>query len=73
MVQNDVTAKKFYEQMPNIDQEPTHRIGEKLYDKFDAEEFKRLTADSFFQKLKHHKIPNQIAEDTYYQNLVRMA
>jgi hypothetical protein len=73
MIMNNVTAKKFYRQMPNMDQEPTHRlIKEKLYKKFDEEEFRHLTANSFFQKLSHHNIPNKVSENSYYAHLIKL-
>ncbi|GHT17006.1 hypothetical protein FACS189429_0200 [Bacteroidia bacterium] len=74
MIENSAKAKKCYAQMPNIDQEPTHRFAkEKLYSEFDAEEFKRLTADAFFQKLSHHNVPANVSANTNYAHLIKMA
>ena len=55
LVQNDVRAKKYFEKMPHVDQDPTHALwwayGAKPFDKkiFDA-----VTSDSFFQKTTYN-------------------
>jgi hypothetical protein len=63
IVQNDPRGKEFYARMPKIDQEPTHRFagtysripesGPSLLSPYDAEYWKRASADSFFQKFNH--------------------
>ncbi|GHT52294.1 hypothetical protein AGMMS49982_12120 [Bacteroidia bacterium] len=73
MVQNDPVAKKFYEQMPVVDQAPTHRMagGEFILTKFDSEEYKRLTGDSFFQKLTY-RLKSPPAPDSYAAKMIEM-
>lgn len=48
------SAKRSMEKMPHIDQDPTHSLwGEHCMDQYDAETFRSLTKDSFFQKTNY--------------------
>lgn len=48
--QNEIARREF-EKMPKVDQDPTHALwGDHCADRYTKEEFERLTADSFFQK-----------------------
>ncbi|GAP72762.1 capsular polysaccharide synthesis protein [Candidatus Symbiothrix dinenymphae] len=74
MVQNDTMAKKFYEQMPLVDQAPTHTMSEPklILTPFDADEYQRLTAGSFFQKLTY-KFKGEIPKHSYAAQMIEMA
>ncbi|MBR3510982.1 MAG: hypothetical protein IKN73_02870 [Alphaproteobacteria bacterium] len=51
MVENDERAKKYFEKMPHVDQDPTHALWWAYGDKpFDKKTFDKVTKDSFFQK-----------------------
>lgn len=71
MVFGDRQANKFYLEMPKVDQEPTHRFtnGE-LFQKFDADEWRRMTGDSFFQKLSNYNWPDPIPKDSYLTKII---
>ena len=52
LVQNDERAKKYFEKMPHVDQDPTHALWWDYNDKpFDQKQFDKVTSGSFFQKL----------------------
>ena len=51
LVENDPRAKKYFAEMPHIDQEPTHAVWHVYkYQPFDKKLYDKLTADAFFQK-----------------------
>lgn len=51
LVTQDPRAKKYFAQMPHIDQDPTHALWWSIADKpFDKKEFEKYTAGAFFQK-----------------------
>lgn len=51
LVQNDERAKKYFEKMPHVDQDPTHALWWDYATKpFDQETFDRVTSGAFFQK-----------------------
>ena len=54
LVQNDARAKKYFAEMPHVDQDPTHMLWWDYRDKpFDKDTFDRVTAGAFFQKLTY--------------------
>ncbi|MDR0967919.1 MAG: capsular polysaccharide synthesis protein [Rickettsiales bacterium] len=54
LVKYDAEAKKLFNNMPHIMQEPTHRLWAKYAGKpFDADEFTKITGDAFFQKVTY--------------------
>jgi len=51
MVTGDPRAKKYFEKMPHVAQDPTHAVWWDIAEKpYDADEFKKYTAGAFFQK-----------------------
>ncbi len=61
LVENDVRAKKYFAEMPHVDQDPTHALWWAYQDKpFDKKIFDNLTADSFFQKTTYRGTDNPI-------------
>lgn len=68
LVQNDTRAKKYFAEMPHVDQDPTHMLWWDYKDKpFDADTFNRVTAGAFFQKLTYRgsdkPIPGSFADE----------
>lgn len=54
LVQNDARAKKYFAEMPHVDQDPTHMLWWDYRDKpFDKDTFDRVTSGAFFQKLTY--------------------
>lgn len=61
LVMNDKRAKKYFDEMPHVDQEPTHRLWWDWRDKpFNAEKFKDIVRDAFYQKLTYRDLQNVI-------------
>lgn len=57
LVQNDPRAMKYFDQMPHIDQDPTHSVWHNYkHQPFDEKLFKKLTADAFFQKTAYSDV-----------------
>jgi hypothetical protein len=55
LVQNDPIARKYFEKMPHIDQDPTHALWWSFGDKpFDKKLFDEITAKVFFQKTTYN-------------------
>ena len=68
LVQNDARAKKYFAEMPHVDQDPTHMLWWDYKDKpFDADTFNRVTAGAFFQKLTYRgsdkPVPGSFADE----------
>ena len=58
LVENDERAKKYFAQMPHVDQYPTHTLWHHYkYKKFDQKLFDELTADACFQKTAYSDLP----------------
>ena len=58
LVENDPRAKKYFAEMPHIDQDPTHALWHEYKHKpFDKKLFDKLTADTFFQKCAYADAP----------------
>ncbi|MBQ0013516.1 MAG: hypothetical protein KBS86_03045 [Proteobacteria bacterium] len=67
LVTNNAIAKKYFDKMPHVAQDPTHVLWWEYRDKpFDKNIFDKLTADAFFQKTTYrgteHPIPNSFAD-----------
>jgi hypothetical protein len=55
LVQKDPVAKKYFDKMPHIDQDPTHALWWTYGDKpFDQKKFDELTGKVFFQKTTYN-------------------
>ena len=55
LVQNDPRAKKYFAQMPHVDQDPTHALWWAYGDKpFNQETFDNVTSGAFFQKTTYN-------------------
>lgn len=55
LVQNDVRAKKYFEKMPHVDQDPTHALWWAYGDKpFNQKTFDKVTSGAFFQKTTYN-------------------
>ena len=55
LVENDERAKKYFAEMPHVDQDPTHALWWKYGDKpFDKKTFDKVTKDAFFQKTTYN-------------------
>ena len=55
LVENDERAKKYFAQMPHVDQDPTHALWWAYGDKpFDKKVFDAVTKDAFFQKTTYN-------------------
>lgn len=68
LVQNDTRAKKYFAEMPHVDQDPTHMLWWDYKDKpFDADTFNRVTSGAFFQKLTYRgsdkPVPGSFADE----------
>ena len=58
LVENDERAKKYFAEMPHVDQDPTHALWHTYKHKpYDEKLFKQLTADAFFQKCAYADAP----------------
>jgi len=58
LVENDPRAKKYFAEMPHVDQDPTHSVWHNYkYVPFDEKLFEKLTADAFFQKTAYSDVP----------------
>lgn len=54
LVTYDERAKKYFEKMPHVDQDPTHMLWWSYHNKpFNQKEFDEVTSGSFFQKLTY--------------------
>lgn len=67
LVQTDPVAKKYFEKMPHVDQDPTHALWWDWADKpFDKKMFDKITSGAFFQKLTYRRsndpIPGSFAD-----------
>ena len=61
LVTNDERAKKYFDKMPHVDQDPTHALWWGYHNKpFDKKKFKELTSYSFFQKTTYDQAKNPI-------------
>ena len=61
MVENDPRAKKYFAQMPHVDQDPTHALWWEYHDKpFDKKTFDEVTSGAFFQKTTYQQAKNPI-------------
>ena len=59
LVLNDERAKKYFEKMPHVAQEPTHALWWEYHDKpFDKKIFDEVTSRSFFQKTTYQQAKN---------------
>jgi hypothetical protein len=59
LVRNNEKAKKYFEKIPHINQDPTHALWYDNYDKpFNQDVFNKLTGDTFFQKLTYRNVEN---------------
>ena len=59
MVMNDPRAKKHFEKMLHVDQDPTHALWWAYHDKpYDAKIFKKVTSGAFFQKTTYQQAKN---------------
>lgn len=67
LVMNDLKAKKYFKQMPHVDQDPTHELWWKYEnDPFDQKKFNKITSGAFFQKTTYQGakkfVPGSIAD-----------
>lgn len=69
LVQNDKTAAKYFEQMPHVDQDPTHALWWSIANEpFSQKLFDEYTAGAFFQKTAYKspwakkQIPGSVAD-----------
>ena len=61
LVANDERAKKYFEKMPHVPQEPTHVLWWAYQNKpFDKKLFKELTSGAFFQKTTYRGTDNPV-------------
>jgi len=61
LVMNDERAKKYYAEMPHVDQDPTHMLWwDYQHKQFDQETFDRVTSGAFFQKVTYRRSDNPI-------------
>ena len=69
LVENDPRAKKYFAEMPHIDQDPTHALWHNYKHKpFDAKKFHELTKDAFFQKCAYADAPRPGTYAEYVAN-----
>lgn len=58
LVENDARAKKYFAQMPHVDQDPTHALWHKYkHEQYDEKLFKKLISGAFFQKCAYADAP----------------
>ncbi len=70
LVENDPRAKKYFAEMPHVDQYPTHSLWHTYkHKKFDKKKFDELTSDAFFQKLSYN---DAIKPGTYAEAISKM-
>ena len=67
LVLNDERAKKYFAQMPHVDQDPTHALWWDYQHKaFDKKTFDKVTSGAFFQKVTYrgteNPVPNSFAD-----------
>lgn len=69
LVTNDATAKKYFEQMPHVDQDPTHALWWTIANEpFSQDLFDKYTSGAFFQKTTYNSpyaknpIPGSVAD-----------
>jgi len=65
LVENDPRAKKYFAEMPHVDQDSTHALWHKYkHEKYDKKLFEKLTKDAFFQKCSYADaiLPGTFAE-----------
>ena len=67
LVLNDARAKKYFAQMPHVDQDPTHALWWDYQHKaFDKKTFDKVTSGAFFQKVTYrgteNPVPNSFAD-----------
>ncbi len=61
LVENDARAKKYFEKMPHVAQDPTHVLWWAYNDKpFDKKKFDELTSGAFFQKTTYRGSENPV-------------
>ena len=61
LVMGNETAKKYFDKMPHVDQDPTHALWWAYQDKpFDQGTFDKVTKDSFFQKTTYRGSENPV-------------
>lgn len=72
LVENDERAKKYFAEMPHVDQDPTHALWWKYHDKpFNKEEFDKVTSGAFFQKTTYHQAKNP-KPGSYADEMIKM-
>jgi len=69
LVENDLTAKKYFEKMPHISEDETHQLSRKLLEKFDVKQWEKIKKTSFFQKTTYKVNENFDYSDTYFSKL----
>lgn len=70
LVENDERAKKYFAEMPHVDQYPTHSLWHTYkHKKFDKKKFDELTSGAFFQKLSYN---DAIKPGTYAEAITKM-
>ncbi len=52
-IRENAIAKEHFDRMPKVIQDPTHTLWEHYAEKMDAERFRELTKDAFFQKTSY--------------------
>lgn len=61
IVTHDPRAKKYFEKMPHVDQDPTHALWWDWHDKsYDKKTFDKVTSGAFFQKTTYRQAKNPI-------------
>lgn len=72
LVMNDERAKKYFEKMPHVAQEPTHALWWAYHDKpFDKKTFDKVTSGSFFQKTTYQQAKNP-KKGTFAYEMINM-
>lgn len=70
LVENDPRAKKYFAEMPHVDQDPTHSVWHTYKNKpFDKKKYKELTSGAFFQKTSYS---DPIQPGTYADAMSKM-
>ncbi len=61
LIENDERAKKYFAEIPHVDQDPTHALWWAYHDKlFDKKTFDEVTSGAFFQKTTYQQAKNPI-------------
>ena len=61
LVMNDLRAKKYFAEMPHVDQDPTHMLWwDYQHAPFDQKTFDKVTSGAFFQKVTYRGTENPI-------------